>query len=428
MSLGNDVLMQGPMPNVSRDASWPVLAHELMHVAEGDRATVYRYEAYEHATVGDTAAGSVTTNINGVDLTSGEINALGDLYETLADLNAAPPSELRALRDLVRKQKANPASVSEADWDRASGNRYTKLNLRNSPHFGPRNPALIGPGPSATLAGPDNRSIWEAAHRRALGLARSIVTVVDPVARRPVLDKAAAENAFGEHFLVDAFSAGHLFSKQDLMSVSSANLAGLSSSALDSLFDRIVTLAWPSAGPTVRQYQGKKGIWWQLDAPGRFKSVLQEVYADPDGKDALNGAIAKAAHDRLSKQTDSAGNVGVPVENDFEAWTLSGDKTLAKSPTTQKWIQKAIETGRANVQVAATTLVAAADADLVKLVMRYLPRTTTASTPAVAATLKELSDPKAKLVEAVASVIGAEADALMKGIVARKPDKVRFHP
>jgi hypothetical protein len=399
---------------------------------DGSGASAYRqvqrYEAFEHATEGDKAPGARKVIINGVELSAGEINALGDLYGDVDELRTASAAELTALRDLVRKQQVDPSKVSEADWDKASGGRYNRLNLKNSPHFGPRNPAIITPA-AGTPAGPDNRSVWEANHRRALVKARQALNVSDPIMRKVILDEAMTVNSFAEHFLMDAFSAGHLFSKQDLVSVSEANLAALKPAELKKLFHDVAAAAWPVGGKVISEFQGKKGwFWFQLNDPDRFQAVLEEVFKDPDGKDALNSAIVKAAHDTLSTQKTAGGDVGVEVENDFDKWFLSGDKTLSASPKTQAWIEKAIDVGRRNVEVASATILAMPDDDLVKKVQPFLPRPTAASTTAIGTLVKSMSTPSGGMVKGVAEVIGREARSLMDAIATKKKDKVRFKP
>lgn len=54
-------------------------------------STVQRYDAFEHAQAGDTARASQTVSIASVDLTSGEINALADLYGSPEAPLAADP-------------------------------------------------------------------------------------------------------------------------------------------------------------------------------------------------------------------------------------------------------------------------------------------------------------------------------------------------
>src|SRR5437660_601350 len=96
--------------------------------------TVQRYEAYEHANQGDHAAGSkrVTiggtqlpdgTRVGGVELTSGEVNALADLYGSPDQLWRADPAEVARLLVLVHRQQADPGSVKESEWDEATGGR-----------------------------------------------------------------------------------------------------------------------------------------------------------------------------------------------------------------------------------------------------------------------------------------------------------------
>src|SRR5260370_39347925 len=57
------------------------------------RSLAQRYEAFEHATEGDKAKGSRTTTINGVPLTSGELNAMADLYGSPDELAKSSPHD-----------------------------------------------------------------------------------------------------------------------------------------------------------------------------------------------------------------------------------------------------------------------------------------------------------------------------------------------
>src|SRR5262249_32064197 len=156
---------------------------------------------------------------------SGEIDALGDYYATLSDLQKADKTELAELLRLIRKQKADPRSVSEADWDRATGRRYTQLNLQNRAHFAPQSAALIAPQPG-TKPGADNRSTWTNYHTQALGEARSAGAEPNPSERSNKLAQAKITNAFGEHYLADSFSAGHLFNKDDTVAVVQKGIQG----------------------------------------------------------------------------------------------------------------------------------------------------------------------------------------------------------
>jgi hypothetical protein len=394
---------------------------------------VQRYEAYEHAGSGDKAAGSSKFTIgqppNEVELTSGEVNALADLYGTLDDLKKADHTELLKLRELVRQQQRDPKSVSEKAWDEASGGRYTKLNLANSPHFAPsRKPAGSG------SPGPDNRSTWRSYYRAALAQAHECQRLrhigeaaTDTVIQNQALaeadlamQEARLQNSFGEHYLMDAFSAGHLFSKEDALDAMQAKLNNLSKDALAQLFNSVAAAVWASQSATISGYQGRAyWAWWDLNSADRFKSVLEGVYEDEEGKEALKSSVVKAAHDKLD--TD-----GVQVKNAFAPWLLKGDKTLASSPDTQHWINEALEAGRKSLEIVATTLVGAPDDQLIAEIERYLPEPTAPAAKMIEDLVASVTDPKGTMADSIAAVASREIDALLSAIKDKK--KIRKKP
>lgn len=396
----------------------PVLRRPISPLLFG--APIQRYESYEHAQAGDHAAGSVKLKIQGIEMTSGEINALGDLYGSPDEIKKADPAELQQVVDLIRKQKADPSKVGEADWDRVTNGRYTKLNLKNSIHFGPQNAAFIAPQPS-TPAGGDNRTVWHNYHTQALGFAKQAALAPDDATRKKFLDDAYLFNSYGEHFLVDAFSAGHLFNKDDTIATIEKNLGALKPKELETLFSNIATRVFTVHGKLLSKYEmDAPGPWWpNIDSAGRFQALLNAMYEKPEGRAGVNSAIVKAAHDHLNTQKDSVGNIGVAVENDFEQWFLSGDKTLSSSANTQKWLDKALEQSRNNIRDASMPVSIAPDAELMKHVEAFLPRATSASTKDIHDLLERVTDPKAGMVDAIAGVLTSEIQALLDALLQR---------
>ncbi len=420
-------------------------AHELTHVVQqtgnmGRKVHQYhqspfgkiqRYDSYEHAQSGDRAPGGGSLNIQGVNVTAGEINALADFYHSPEDLSKADPTELKQLVELIRKQKADPKSVSEADWDKATNGRYNELNLKNSQHFSPHNAALIAP----QTAGGDNRSTWEGYHKQALAKSRQAAALLDwhppmqPASgneRAELLEQAKLINFFGEHYLTDAFSAGHLFNKDDTVAPIKKNLDGLKPEQLSTIFNTVAVNVWAKKSSLISQYEGKKVVlgfdtWWVLDSAKLFKAVLEGIYEDPEGegKQALYGAIVKAAHDRLNTQKNDDGTIGVPVMNDFEEWTLSGDRTLDTSPITQKWLTKALEQSRANIQETAQLTSTAPDEEKIKRVIACLPRPTANSTTAIHDLLEKIVNPTGGMVEAISEVLAVEVGSILEVLVTK---------
>jgi hypothetical protein len=375
---------------------------------------VQRYDSYEHASTGDAAAGGATLTVNGVQITSGEVNALADLYATLEDLQKADPTELQACVDLVRKQVRDPKSVTEADWDKATNGRYSRLNLANSAHFGPSKKAPLG-----GTTGADNRSTWELYFRQALGIARQ---VAGPLTS-PTLDDAMLPNSFGEHFLMDAFSAGHLFNKDDMMATMTEKLTALKAAELDGLLSAVAAGTWAAHAAEIGKYQGSKyWIWFDMNSADRWKAVLASVYDDPDGKEALEGAVVKSAHDKLSAD-------GVKVKNGFAEWTLSGDRTLATSLDTQAQITLALEDGRQRLKlVSEAPGVAAPDDDQVAEMRKHFPEPVEEAQKTIDALLAKVSDPKGGMADAIVGVVNKEITATLEGIATAKPDKFRPKP
>ena len=69
--------------------------------------------------------------INGVVLDYGVGIALGDLYETPAQMAKASPKELKALAALIIRERSGGKAVSTAEWEKASGGQYLKLAAKN---------------------------------------------------------------------------------------------------------------------------------------------------------------------------------------------------------------------------------------------------------------------------------------------------------
>jgi hypothetical protein len=406
-----------------------LLAHELTHVVQNRRApqaahVVRRYDSFEHFKVGDQAKGSEAHLVQGLSLSSGDINALADFYETPTELLAADPKELKTLLDLIHKQAVDPLSVKESDWDKATNGRYTRLNLKNSKHFGAQDATLV-PAQATTAPGADNLSTWISYHKQALSLAQQSILPNAPDAAAQAAN-AKVINAFGEHYLTDAFSAGHLFNKDDMVAGLRQKLSALKPDQLKAVFKAIAAEVWKTQSKLISSYQGFKhtiiGNWWDLDSADRFQGVLEGIYHEKP--EAVESAVVKAVHDTLNSQP-SGGAVGVPVQNDIESWVLSGDRTLDTSPKTKEYIEKALEQSRANLADAFMPHSIDSDAD-VKKVVRFVPRPTAASKTMIHDTIQEAIDPDRGLATSVATVIANNLQSLLDTLVDLK--KLRPKP
>jgi hypothetical protein len=148
------------------------------------------------------------TTANGVSLRYGDGIAMGDFFADpdysakIGGSKAASAEEVGGLKTLITLEQAGE-KVTNKDWeDATTNNRYTELVEVNSRHFAPPNKFVE----TGTTTGENHKRAWEEHHKSALQLSQ-----------KGEKDKALQVNSFGDHFLTDAFAAGHLFNKEDMM-------------------------------------------------------------------------------------------------------------------------------------------------------------------------------------------------------------------
>ncbi len=349
-AFGDDIVLGSTVANSAN----PILAHEVAHVAsqrgggsgggtgasheaDADNGAMailagaphemaatngeveQCYASDEHAWLGDTAEGSETFVINGVTLTSGDINALADFFGGVDELmNPANAGMLAACAALLEREKAKPGSVQEEEWIAATNGRYEELSLDNSRHFGGRDPAVVPE--SATPEGATNVGTWESGFRTALTLA--IGGGSDPSGG--MLEQARITNSFAEHFLTDAFSAGHLFHKGDAMALGQERLGALEGEERDALLAAVAHSVFAAKAAVIGEYEFGTPEWSRADA-GSFSWFVWLAYKQKP--ELVHNALVLNAHNTL--------NAGyVSVENDRHQWSMSGDETLNSSPET----------------------------------------------------------------------------------------------
>jgi hypothetical protein len=425
-----------------------------LQAAGGNRAVarslpVQRYDAYEHATAGDRAAGSRTATVGervddytgarsgGLRLTSGEINALADLYGSPEQLYRADPAEVRRVLDLLHRQQRDPHSVQESEWDHATGGRYNRLNLRNSGHFGPSNPAIVAPRPGGSAS---NRDMFMQYYNETIvngQEAYHFLGLPDPAQTRRKLDQATIAAGFTEHYIMDAFSAGHLFNKDDFIAQVRHNLDRLPPAQLTGLFRTVAqrVLANDRARRLLGRYEPAErplGGWMpfrpNFDRQFAFQGLLEELYRDAEGRQAVYSSLVKVVHDRLNTRDAGAGLVGVPVENSVGSWVLSGDRTLDRSPQTQQMIDRAISQFRQNIQPYLAGPVPPTPGGRycpgAELVTALFPRPTTASATMIAEMIARVTDPDAGMIDALVEILLAELPSTIEALV----DRGRIRP
>jgi hypothetical protein len=375
------------------------------HHVEGFSAGETIVVPTEQFVVQDPAPGAVvppqrTVTISGVSMTYGEAIAMGDLYATPQDLLSANAAELRRLLALIQAEGRRPGSVSAGDWDAATGGRYTELARRNVSHFAPSDPGLVPVSPRTGTV--NHKTEWERWHRLALD-----------EAQRGNRDRALAINAFAAHFLTDAFAAGHLINKEDLVAGFQGRLLGnlesFTTRVAAAVFANATAQAFISRFETVELY----GVWpvrfhADIDSASRFATLLRQIHHERP--DVLENAVVKAVHDRLNTE-------GVDVENArHEGWRVRGDGSLE---------ERGREIGRRAVAQSVVNVLNAAPPPrtldygaLFATVWEHTPRPTAAAQRGVRAAVADLADPAtATTVARVSAIVISNLDVIFRKLV-----------
>jgi hypothetical protein len=274
----------------------------------------------EHKAIGDAGAGGAASSIPYGDpprlLTFGDVVALaGDYfgtYDELLDLGRTRPGRLRiewARWHCLELAKASEPRVPE-EVKKAVVDRYLQLAAQNQSHF------------SAGGTAWQTYSVW---HAKAVASAFEAGQGGDANLWRRALTK----EAFGDHFLTDSFSAGHV---------------RMPRTAIQEWYGR----QFPGKSDPFIRYMARF-MYRRLDAQGKlpwllevFENMTQSMMAQRIrelGGEALASftlgdivGLALHAHDNrgLVVVSDVDAN-GRPVPGGF-VWTAVGDAHLAKSP------------------------------------------------------------------------------------------------
>lgn len=337
-----DPLLADSKPKIEGNGVLTVDTAQLAAAQSRSMSDVFLSEAQygtgEHVLSGLVSEHPVTPtyqlDVNGVKFTYAEIIAMGDFYEKYDLMIAANGGELAKLKALIdRSKRYNEGKVmsgkavgtdpTDDDWQKATGDRYLKLAEDNFAHFAPSNSGYIT---SFTSTKSHHKAEWEKYHTKAIGIMRNGND-------SSVIDEALTVNAFGDHFLTDAFAAGHLFNKNDLSEYfkSLVMTGGKVNANGSTMFGNIAA----------KTFQGKlkdefskyetvefKGVVFRpnMNSADRFKALLIGIMEqEPDiiGKTM----VAKLVHDALNNHPG-----GVPVTNRAgDRWNLTGDDTLNKA-------------------------------------------------------------------------------------------------
>lgn len=363
----------------------------------------------------------------GVLFSYGELISMGDFYQSAGHMMGAAVGELQELKTLIRQSTNHytgqgAPEVNDDAWEKATKFRYLELAEDNFHHFSPDYLFADTIWGKAGGRKPNNKTTWEEYHRWAIKEAQKMF--LDPANANTSFfpEWPLIINAFGDHFLTDAFASGHLVNKEAIIEYYKYNFNDGNSlkPAAGKFFDRVAERAWPGEVrdkfSELETYDGLVPILDvgrpNIDSAGMFARVLKGIAEQRP--DQIGNLAVKALHDKLNAD-------GVEVFNDAGdgPWTLYGDGML--NDANLKIIQKAVQQSVDNVNdpaVNASNLNFQAYCDKV---WRFVPKMTDASKARVKQLTKTYTSPdSAELIQAAADLIGKKVDILIKKLLDAK--------
>ena len=402
----------------------------------GEHSILGQYiDSIVNAPIATVSALSPTTfyNVNGVPFTYGQLMTMGDFYENYTKLSTAPVAELNKLKDLIIRSEnlykntifkmtlAN-AKDPDAEWNKATGGRYLDLAAVNNSHFAP--PPAESVFKSSTK--PNNKTTWEYYHTEAIKKARLGKTGDD-------LNEALKINAFGDHFLTDAFSAGHLVNKEllierfKIMVLDKGKVDSDGTSLLDRIAKKVFTGAVASEFSKYQTVDTRYQVNGFIDDANMFRTLLIGILEKKPDK--IANLFVKAIHDELNKYNNKT---GVPVTNVLnQHWNLTGDGTLNKDNI--KYIQETVKQSVENISDSITNP-GTTIAFYSKKVWDHVPVPSNAPTKGIIdAVIKDYSDLRSdKLVNKGVELIKEQYSDLISELIKEKAIELRksgpLHP
>lgn len=418
-------------PQVARETSVPTIYSEPLydtgeHVLAGE--DLYR----DQLLVGKTP---------GVLFSYGQIIAMADLFGTVDDMMGEDPIVLAKLKRLIERSTAyykggktdKRVDVSDEEWNNATDKRYLKLAEDNYEHFAPN---FLFKNPKFTKAayGYRNHKLkWEQYHERAIKEAQRMA--LDPAYANQsyVPSWALIINAFGDHFLTDAFAAGHVINKGEIVEhFKSVFYSGASLNAEGKrFFEKLAENAW-ARGDVAKKFQKLEtaqphDAWWNnvlgwlpftdgvnpdIKDAKRFALVLKGA-AEKEPAKIANMAV-KAVHDVLNRE-------GIEVVNGAGAasWPLTGDGHLTDRTT--EYMKQAVAQSAANITDPSILGSNIAFGNYFAKVWKYVPQLPPASQAKVKTLVTSYVHPSsAGLIEAAAELIIKEVDFLIEELIKEK--------
>ncbi len=312
---------------------WGVRPLPLVHSPAPGEA-IQRFGSEEHRQLGAEASGNATTDIDlgdGTHLTYGEMVALaGDFFGSLAEIQAlaatpAGQEELRWARWQALHSGSEP-DVSQGAKDRVM-DRYYRLAARNISHFS---------------AGGTARTEYQNYHTQALrqtflaGANENLAT----------WGSAITTEAFGNHFLTDMFSAGHVRTPR-------AAIREWYQANFPNSVDQFVNYAADTITETMDRNGDIPWYWPNSSVAGRISTRIRALGGSAIDSFSLGDVVSLAYHDHdnvglgVVSQVDAEGN---QVDGGYH-WTAMGDSHLAESPITRQMTVAAVRASLTDLEL-----------------------------------------------------------------------------
>ena len=363
----------------------------------------------------------------GVLFSYGQIVALaGDLVSAPETLMSMPAADLMKLKSLIErstkyyegKKTDKRLDVSNSEWDDATNGQYLVLADKNDDHFAPQNlPLPFTP----TNPHANHKAAWEFFHKSAIEEAQRYY-LANPSGNFP--EQALIRNAFADHFLTDAFSAGHLFNKEMVMSEFRRNfyLGTALNPGGERFFERMAKKAF--VGEVAQKFSALETVdypvcvWglclkWHpnINSADRFASLLKAAATQQPEK--ISNLVVKALHDDLNKR-------GYMVRNAAgKSWHLKGDGHMTAE--TKAIMQTAVRQSADNITDPAIRASGTNFADHFAKVWKYTPQPTADSVKDIVRLVNEYTITASdRLVDAAAEILKSNVNTLIKELLDQK--------
>jgi len=293
------------------------------------KGNVQRFEGAEHRQLGELGSGNATTNINiGTDatpqmLTYGEmVGIAGDWFESLDQIKQLAASQDG--RDQIRWAlwkdmgggSGEPA-VSQPNKD-AVMDRFFNLAAKNVSHFS---------------AGGAANNAYEDYHKRACQKAFEAGTQ----GNQATFAEARTIEAFGDHFLTDMFSAGHIRTPR-------GSIQTWYVGKFPNAIDQFITYMAAHMRTFLKANHGVLDTLGQIPDQASIENDVRALGGSAVRAYSLGDIVSLAAHNydnthglNVASDVDSAGSAG-PSQ-----WTSFGDNNLSKSATTRDMAVAAVK-------------------------------------------------------------------------------------